>query len=456
MTSLPKGSSRRLLDDVHITIERPTPPPSPPPKMLRSRFRRTTDRVFLVHLTVHQLDSIPSLHRLLYVHWRARRATPSEGRTRSLAIEPGNVVVWNSATQFLITIPSEPTDASVLQPSPLTLQLRSERRSRWLATASYANEGAVHVDLSEVAALGFVSRNFLLQDSLLNTTLKLSIRVVHQSGDRIFRTQAAAQAPQPSQTDLHDPNPPDSDSQNTPTPPHLSSDPLASSTQSVPASHQAFLQQPYPGARSAPNLQRITRQHPTQQSSIVPSASAPGLLLPSVDPDRLTSANTFAPNIPPVPIPTSHTDEGISNVLHRSIPNPEDVQRPVCEMMFKARIRDSWPAHIEASRVSAADEVDRVYADVCAKDGIGVAATGAAASVEKKKSLHETLANRTDKTLSLEALLESRNGAPPQHATINGASQMPPLVRRASSKSPALSVRSSSMGEIAELAKLKV
>lgn len=53
------------------------------------------------------------------------------------------------------------------------------------------------VDLSEVAAVGVLSRNFLVQDSMLNMTLRLTVRVTHHSGDKIFRNRAAPSANRP-------------------------------------------------------------------------------------------------------------------------------------------------------------------------------------------------------------------------------------------------------------------
>lgn len=94
-----------------------------------------------------------------------------------------------------------------------------------------------------------------------------------------------------------------------------------------------------------------------------------------------------------------------------------------------------------------------MYAAVCAADGIGLAGVGANAMDMKKKSVEELVGERTEKTLSVEALLESRNSAPVQNG--KPVAQMP-MIRRASSRSPVLSVRSSSMGEITELAKLNV
>lgn len=412
--------------------------------MLRSRFRRTTERVFQVDLTVHRLDSIPSLYRLLYVHWQARRAVPAEGRTPSLPVEPGNLIRWDSSTRFTVTIPSDPSDASILQPAPLILHLRSERRTRWLATQTFANEGSLRLDLADLAAVGHVSRNFLLQDSLLNATLNLSIRVAHHAGDRIFRTRAlAALPPSPTSSDTLPP---------TAAPAAAAADPdshtpFISDSNIDPPLPAASLPRPYQGQLSTPLAQGPSARPPR---TLNPAAvSAPVLLAPS---DSETE--------PPPPFPRRgaadlERDDDTRTVLQSSIPDPVLVQRHIYEQMFQARVRDGWPAHIDASRVDATEEVNRVYADVCAMDGIGVSGFGRPRPPAEDAGSERVLPGKVvaDNTLSLEAMLESRNAAPQRPSKT--VSQMP-LVRKASGHTPAMAMRSTSMGEISVRKKVTV
>lgn len=387
---------------------------------MRSRFRRG-ERVFTVELTVHQLDSIPALHRLLHVHWRARRATPSEGRTPSLPVSPINQIKWDTHIPFVVTIPADTTDPTILQPSPLTLQLRSERRSRWLASPTFLPEGTVQLDISDVAALGFISRNFLVQDSLLNTTLKLSLRVTHQSGDKIFRTRQLAARSSPTADD------PVQDDDSAPVlPPHPSLSREASLRPNQSADHRL---ERFPSA----NTDRTPSAHSRPATPPRPTSSSAGLF-PSVD--------------PPVGRLSFEEQHRTSTVLQDSIPNPDIVQRRVYEDMFQATLRDKWPAHIIASRVDATASVDAVYKAVCTEDGIGVAAASPGdvglEAVQRRVSEQPS----ADKTLSLELLIESSNG---QQAA-PGQLRVPKKTLGRSS--PRLPVRSSSMGEISELAKL--
>lgn len=362
---------------------------------MRSRFRRA-ERVFSVDLHVHQLDHIPSIPRLFYVHWRAKRAIPSEGRTPSLSVSPNNVIHFNTHISFSLTIPSVPTNPVLLQPSPVILQLRSERKGRWFASASFQAEGRVTVDLAEVAATGYVARNYLVQDSLLNTTLNLSIRVTHQSGDRIFRTR---------QLD-------------------------AEGDESV-STEDGVGGNSLPQLHSVPSMSRASAFGIAASGSgaiVPPSGSAPAALMPSTSyASGVYSANDREGNVPPLLNP--------SVVLENSIPNPELVQRRVYEQMFQEQIRDAWPQYIVESRVDATETVDALYARVCAQDGIGVA--GGAEGGDHVE--------RIEKMMSVDALIESRNGV------LGSAAGSSAMQKRQIGRSPHLLARSSSMGELPQL-----
>ncbi|CAN8073295.1 unnamed protein product [Agarophyton chilense] len=388
------------------------------------RFRSGPPRGFAVALTVHQLDSIPPIHQLLYVHWRARRASPQEGRTPSLPVEPGNVIRWGFHAHFTIPIHSDPADHTLLQPAQLLLQLRSERRARWVGAAS-SFEGTVTVDLAEVAAVGFLSRNYLVQGSLLNTTLKLSIRVTHKSGDKIFRTRTL---------------------------PHISTTPGKPCTPSTPAPatpntsaadsahHNALFEDDDPTS----SLERSTQfDNPPKERQLSSHGLSPALSI-----TKLPSNGSFtSSHSTPAPGPASFRNpepassaffelvQTPSAVLESSIPNPELLQKDIYETIFQQRMRDQWPDHIVQSRVNALSAVNAIYAAISQADGIGLATVSEAASEANRTKL--------DQTLCLDHLIESR---------ANPDTSLPPLIasRRPSNRS--LSVRSSSTSELKELA----
>lgn len=171
--------------------------------MFRNRRKREAQpRVFSAVLRIHQLDSIPSTSTLLYVHWALPRVVSSDqqtGRTKSKPVEAGNVVQWHEDFATNVSIPSEPTDSSVLQPCVLRLSIRSERRRK----AGFDQQGVVDIDLTDVADTGRISRSFLVHESLLNCTLKVSVRLHLKSGEAMFRPRAtgtAGKAPLPLST----------------------------------------------------------------------------------------------------------------------------------------------------------------------------------------------------------------------------------------------------------------
>lgn len=384
---------------------------------VRSRFRRVQERVFKVNLTVHRLESIPAIHRDLFVHWSARRATPSTGRTPSQRVEPGNVVNWNSTCVFNVTIPSEITDPTMLQPAPLTLQLRSEKTSRWISsTSSYTPEGKVELDMSEIAALSKVSKNYLVQDSLLNTTLKVTIRVLHESGDKIFRTRSAlgavsaytvSAANNSSGNVIGDVGGQEVITTNQPTSPvpteeimqlYYENDrqpsAMDSQQQSYTSTTSRFPKPPQPPAPapSAPPSSSSSSTTSNSRSFLKPPSSATtarGLQKPP--PPSLSSASTITASQATspyslfvkaldndTPLLNINNDDSVANrLLVKSIPDPELVQQHVYEEMFRQRMRDhsQWPSHIVQSRVNAEAVVTEVFASVCGTDGIVTVST---------------------------------------------------------------------------------
>jgi hypothetical protein len=93
-----------------------------------------------------------------------------------------------------VSIPGDVNDPSVLQPCVVRLSIRSERRRK----AGYEQQGVVEIDLADVADSGRLSRSFLVHESLLNCTLKVSVRMQLKSGDAMFRRQGVVSGHLPS------------------------------------------------------------------------------------------------------------------------------------------------------------------------------------------------------------------------------------------------------------------
>lgn len=143
-----------------MNVFRSRRPRPPPPRPFNLRFR------------VHTLDSIPSTNVLLHVRWSVLGSVGASARTPSRPVGPGNSVRWEA--DFEAGVKIRRGERGGLAPCVMRFEVRSER----LRKAGYGNEGAVEVDLSEVvAAGGFHRRSFLVHESLLNATLKVSMQI---------------------------------------------------------------------------------------------------------------------------------------------------------------------------------------------------------------------------------------------------------------------------------------
>lgn len=195
-----------------------------------------------------------------------------------------------------------------------------------------------------------------------------------------------------------------------------------------------------PKLTSVPSMTRVSGFGATAATTTAPNPALPTPAPPgsSLGMPRSTSVSASIINMSTDADGFAAPGHNPTVVLENSIPNPELVQRKVYERMFQAQVRDKWPHYVDASRVDAIDAVDKVYALVCAEDGIGVAGgAGEGGEVDK-----------VDNTMSVEALIESRNTVVGGLST--GGSRRP----SGSGRSPRLSIRSSSMGEISQLSRL--
>lgn len=156
--------------------------------MLRSLRRRTAPaRVFDARLIVHQLESLPMTNIVVHVRWEVTQsglASPPSGCTQPRPVQPGNFVRWDQTFFFNVRLMSEPHDSSLLQPCVLRLSVRSDRRKK----SDNDHLGVVEIDLAEVAGVGKLSRSCLVHKSLLNSLLKISLKMQLREGDSIFRS----------------------------------------------------------------------------------------------------------------------------------------------------------------------------------------------------------------------------------------------------------------------------
>jgi len=373
---------------------------------MRGLLRRGNDREFAVELTVHRLNNIPVTHRMMFIHWRlARRdsGSPYYGFTDARPVEAGNCVTWEARVGFTAKISSDPTDSDgkTLSKTPLQLQLRSEKKQRFrIGVPSYNPEGVVELDLAEVAASGSLNRHILVQDSLLNATLHVSLNMRCIAGDKNFRVRE-------SHNSVVNGN-------NSPT-----------TVQASPAMSNSSLATAKSPLVSASNLNMPTRgnsmisqySYQSTRNTFAPSGtldthspavSSPNLNIHGVAPGTGTGggggnvgiARSSSHQRMQQPIlqyaasstrSGDHTGQGTDaedSIGHGDgmgngygngqaqdddyyyVPDPHIVQWPVYEKMFYARMRDDWPDYVVESRDDPNVIVDDIFEKICKEDGI--------------------------------------------------------------------------------------
>eukprot|EP00184_Porphyridium_aerugineum_P000976 CAMPEP_0184706098 /NCGR_PEP_ID=MMETSP0313-20130426/36559_1 /TAXON_ID=2792 /ORGANISM="Porphyridium aerugineum, Strain SAG 1380-2" /LENGTH=174 /DNA_ID=CAMNT_0027167637 /DNA_START=135 /DNA_END=655 /DNA_ORIENTATION=+ len=147
------------------------------------RLRRH-ERVFQVQLTIQQLIHVPATRSVFVCGWECSKkkyAKPAVGETSARKTK-NSTVTWDESFSFMVRVFSLPSKPQQLLPSFVTLNI-VEFQPKVLEPLKY---GCVYIDLAESAGTGTVTKRLLLEDCKLNSMLKLSLRIVQQSGDRIF------------------------------------------------------------------------------------------------------------------------------------------------------------------------------------------------------------------------------------------------------------------------------
>lgn len=325
--------------------------------MIRGLLRRGTDREFNVELTVHRLNNIPVTHRMMFIHWRLSRrdaGSPYYGFTDARPVEAGNCVTWEARIEFTAKISSDSRDSSgkTIMRTPVQLQLRSEKKAARLriGVPSYNPEGVVELDLAEVAVLGSLDKHFLVQDSLLNATLHVSVKMHRVNGNPDFHLGENS--------------------------PLYAQSTKASGTGSANTSASTVIPRNMQPSASEPNLPNLLKaiessRAPGASGGLSRSGSFRGIQQPILTNANANSTRSDAPTV--LTMGENFEDERVLNneedeVYH--VPEPHEVQWPVYEQMFYERIRDSWPDYVVVSKVDPQTLVDDIFQKVCKEDGV--------------------------------------------------------------------------------------
>eukprot|EP00158_Paraphelidium_tribonemae_P008577 Partr_v1_DN28616_c3_g1_i2_m49407 putative Conserved hypothetical protein len=136
---------------------------------------------FEVTIKIECLTDIPLVHGNFTARWKIRNAlNDHRGQTQSIPIID-HTVTWNNefTTKALMVIGKD----SVLTPCDLSINIKKEAN----AGKKPESIGKVRLDLAEFAGTKFNSREYLLQQSKMNSTLRISVILRQMNGDPLYR-----------------------------------------------------------------------------------------------------------------------------------------------------------------------------------------------------------------------------------------------------------------------------
>ncbi|RIB15778.1 N-terminal C2 in EEIG1 and EHBP1 proteins-domain-containing protein [Gigaspora rosea] len=135
---------------------------------------------FDIEIIIHELANIPSIAGLYYVKWKLQNGNKRRDVTRRVEIK-NHSVIWDykllNSTKLIIG------KDGYLMPCELRLSVKQE-----LNGGKEINSiGKLSLNISEYVGLSTVTRRYLLQDSKINSTLKLTINMKQTFGDVVYK-----------------------------------------------------------------------------------------------------------------------------------------------------------------------------------------------------------------------------------------------------------------------------
>ncbi|CAG8587059.1 12488_t:CDS:2 [Acaulospora morrowiae] len=138
---------------------------------------------FEVEIIIHELTDVPLVTGLYYVKWKLRNSERPQGMTERVIIKDHRVF-WNyrlhNTTQLVIG------KDGFLMPCELRLTIKQELSGG----REINNIGKLSLNISEYVGLNATNRKYLLQDSKINSTLKLTVNMKQTFGDVVFKVPA--------------------------------------------------------------------------------------------------------------------------------------------------------------------------------------------------------------------------------------------------------------------------
>lgn len=148
--------------------------------MFSSLFTKQKSVTFQVTTTIHDITNVPYVSGLYFIKWKLRNGGSAAGLTHRVPINQYHIV-FETTFQVTATIPIGKD--GVLSPCHLYLVVKQQLDEDTVAEKI----GICLINLAECAGSRTSDRKFLLEDSKINATIKISIDMKQIKGDPVFK-----------------------------------------------------------------------------------------------------------------------------------------------------------------------------------------------------------------------------------------------------------------------------
>lgn len=150
-------------------------------------FKRKTRQIhFTCIFCVESLEEVPINAAYVYIVWelRNKKGLPKANCTGKTSGKPvtRNRVEWQEMfkTKVILSVNQK---TNCLNHYYMDLSTYSKKTTY----SSVQKLGKVSIDLAEYARCSRFTKSFLMRESLLNSTLKVTLEMIQESGDRLFK-----------------------------------------------------------------------------------------------------------------------------------------------------------------------------------------------------------------------------------------------------------------------------
>jgi len=145
--------------------------------------------IFKAIFTIHDLVNIPHLTGQYYTKWKLKSGGSFHGKTEKIPINE-HAVSWEK--EFIIdNLTMVIGKDGELMPCILSFTIRKQEVSIGKQQESI---GTVDINLAEFAGSRINTRRYLLQESKINSTIKISLELIYIKGEHVFKTPSSKSA----------------------------------------------------------------------------------------------------------------------------------------------------------------------------------------------------------------------------------------------------------------------